>query len=347
MKYYELDLDQAFDSLRALAMVARSADSGLAQPQRAVLDAIQRCLLGTDIKIEKLAEITHGELAKRFLDPLICRQLIQQMIIVSLADGAPSKAQAELISSFAVELQVREPAVRVIGNLAAGHRLKFRLGFYRRSHLLEYFGTQFRTQGGLPGVIKGILGFRGLIENRVLAARFHALEHLPAETLGYHFFQHCKTNALSFPGEKGGFPVGAVWHDFGHVLGAYDTSPEGEILAAAFQAGYRQNENAFFTMLFALLIHTAGINMAPFAMPVLKGRIGNGDLAEKMFDAWLKGAATSVDIGADWDFWPYVNMLIDLVREQLARMLHEQPSGGVIFHRNDVTDESRGASIII
>jgi len=28
-------------------------------------------------------------------------------------------------------------------------------------------------------------------------------------------------------------------------------------------------------------------------------------------------------------------------------MLHEQPSGGVIFHRNDVTDESRGASIII
>ncbi len=318
MKYYELDADQAFDSLRVLVMIAKVADNGFAQPQRALLSAIQKCLLHTELKIEDLEAITAKELSKRFTDPLKSRQLIQQMIIVGLADGPPSKAQSELVSDIATALKVHEPAVKVIADLMQGNRIRFRLGFYRHSHLLEYFGTQFRTQGGVVGVIKGILGFRGFVENRELADKFHALANLPKDTLGHQFFQHCKNNGLSFPGEKGGFPVGAVWHDFGHVLGAYDTSPEGEIMAASFQAGYRRNENAFFTMLFALLIHTSGINMAPFDMPVLKGRIGNGNLAVKMFNAWLKGVATTVDIGADWDFWPYVNQPIDQVRKQLG-----------------------------
>jgi len=318
MKFHKFDSDQGLDSLRALVMIAKVADNSMARPQRALLDAIQRCLLKTELKIEDLAVITTNELAKRFPDPLVSRQLIQQMILVSLADGPPNKAQSDLISNFATGLKVDEPAVKVIQNLMLGRRLRFRLGFYRHSHLREYIGTQFRTQGGLLGVIKGILGFRGLIENNDLADRFRAFEKLPDNTLGHQFFRHCRQNGLSFPGERGGFPVGALWHDFGHVLASYDTSPEGEILAASFQAGYRRTEDAFFTMLFAILIHTSGINMAPFEMPVLKGRIGNGDLAENMFKAWLQGIATKVDIGADWDFWSYVNLPIDVVRERLG-----------------------------
>lgn len=318
MKFHEFNSDQAVDSLRALVMIAKVADNSMARPQRALLDAIQRCLLPTELNIDDLEIITASELTKRFPDPLVSRQLIQQMILVSLADGPPNNAQSDLISDFAAELQVNEPAVKVIRHLTQGKRLRFRLGFYLHSHLLEYMGTQFRTQGGVLGVIKGVLGFRGLIENKDLADRFHAFAKFPENTLGYHFFQHCKKNGLSFPGERGGFPVGALWHDFGHVLAAYDTSPEGEIQAAAFQAGYRNSKNAFFTMLFAILIHTSGINMAPFEMPVLKGRIGNSNLAEKMFNAWQQGIATKVDIGADWDFWSYVNLPIDLVREQLG-----------------------------
>lgn len=318
MKFHEFNSEQAFSGLRALATIANAAANGLAQPQRALLNAIQQCLLHTELEIEDLTAITANDLSKRFPDPLVSRQLIQQMIIVSLADGPPSKAQSDLISSFTTGLKVNEPAVKVIRDLMQGKRLRFRLGFYRHSHLRDYIGTQFRTQGGVLGVIKGILGFRGLIENSDLADRFHAFEKLPENTLGYQFFRHCKNNGLSFPGEREGFPVGALWHDFGHVLAAYDTSPEGEIQAAAFQAGYRDSKNAFFTMLFAILIHTSGINMAPFEMPVLKGRIGNGNLAEKMFNAWRQGVATKVDIGADWDFWSYVHLPIDVVREQLG-----------------------------
>ncbi|MCH8257132.1 MAG: hypothetical protein IIA75_04380, partial [Proteobacteria bacterium] len=111
MKFHEFNSDQAVDSLRALVMIAKVADNSMARPQRALLDAIQRCLLPTDLNIDDLEIITASELTKRFPDPLVSRQVIQQMILVSLADGPPNNAQSDLISDFAAELQVTEPAV--------------------------------------------------------------------------------------------------------------------------------------------------------------------------------------------------------------------------------------------
>ncbi len=318
MKYYEVDSDQALAGLRALTMIASAADSGLGESQKALLDAIQQCLLHTQYTLADLDPITKQELSDRFQDGARSRQLVQQMIIVSLADGPPSKVQSDLIVTFSEALGVKEPAVQVTRNLMLGKNLRFRLGFYPRSNVRDYIVKQYRTQGGVLGVIKGLMGFRGLIENRSLGDRFRALEEMPEDTFGHQVFVHCRTNEINFPGEKGGFPVGAVWHDFGHVLAGYDTTPEGEIQAAAFQAGNRQNDTAFFTMLFAILTHTSGVNMAPIEMPVLKGRIGQGNLAVKMFDAWLQGTKSTVDLGSDWDFWSYLELPLSEARTRMG-----------------------------
>ncbi len=304
--------------LRAMTMVARAADHGLGRPQRALIDAAQRLVLHTELHVEAQAPITPEELAVRFDDPAAARQLVQGMVIMGLADGPASRRQSELIARFAAALGVDEPAVEVIGHLAEGELLLFRLDFYRRSHLLDYMGTQYRTQGGFLGVVKAVLGARGLLEDRDLAGRFHALGELPDDTLGAGFFRYYKDNGFAFPGEKGGFPAGAVFHDFGHVLAGYDSSPEGEMRIAAFQAGYRRHDNAFFTVLFAVLIHTAGVNVAPMDMPVLLGRIGEGDLAVEMITALTRGSAMNTDLGADWDFWPLVGLPLEEVRERLG-----------------------------
>ena len=318
MKFYKLNSDQKIDSLRALLMVANSADGGISRPQSAILQAIQQCLFHTEQSLADLTPITVDELCDRFPDASVAKQLIQQMIIVSLADGIPSRAQSDLISEIAKRLKVKEPAVKVIRNLMLGNRLHFRIGFYLRCHIRDYLATQYRTQGGLTGVIKGLLGVRGFIENPPLANRFYALEKLAKNTLGYQFFDHYRKNGLKFPGEKGGFPVGALFHDFGHVLAGCDTSSEGEILAASFQAGFRHSENAFFVMLFALLTHTSGVNMTPFEVPPETGRIGKQSLANGMFTAWLAGTTATTDLGDDWDFWSYLESPIDVVREQIG-----------------------------
>ena len=168
-------------------------------------------------------------------------------------------------------------------------------------------------------MITALFRFRGVInEDPALAARFHALEKLPEDTLGYQFFRHCTKEGLALSGEKGGFPVGALFHDFAHLLSGYDTSPEGEMKNAAFQAGFTHGDDDFFTMLFAIVIHTAGVNLAPFPMPVLLGRTGQGSLALEVLHGWQRGAAMKVDLGSDWDFWEDVELPIDVVRERLG-----------------------------
>jgi tellurite resistance protein len=311
--------ESAPHALRAMTMVARASESGLGRPQRAILDAVQRLVLETDRDVETLPAITAEELASHVDDAAQARQLVRLMVATSLADGPPSMEQVSLLSSFAAALGVEEPSVGVVRHLAKGRLLRFRLAFLRHSHLRNYFRNTYRILGGIRPVIQTLLRFRGVIgEDSETASRFRAFEELPEDTLGHQFFRHCATEGLPFPGEKGGFPVGALYHDFAHVIAGYDTSPEGEMKNAAFQAGFTQDDDDFFTMLFAIVIHTAGINMTPFEMPVLLGRIGQGTLALDVIHGWQRGAAMKVDLGHDWDFWNYVELPIDVVRKRLG-----------------------------
>ena len=319
MKLIKSGSESADHQLRAMAMVTRVARNGLAQPQRAMLNAVEQQVFDAPLDVEALPPISADELAAHLDDPAQARQLIRLMVAMSLADGPPSLEQVDLMSEFARALNVQEPAVDVVRHLAKGRLLRFRLAFARHAHVRIYLRNSYRILGGVLPVVKAILRFRGVIaEDLEMAERFRALEKLPSETLGNHFHRHCIEAGIPFGGEKGGFPIGALFHDFAHVLGGYDTSPEGELQAAAFQAGFTVDDDDFFTALFAIVIHTAGINLAPFPMPVLLGRIGQGRLAVDVLQALERGAAMSVDLGNGWNFWEWVELPIEVVRERLG-----------------------------
>jgi hypothetical protein len=319
MDFLEPGPDTVPFQLRALVTIARAAENALGDPQRAMLDALQRVLLQTDLDVDGLKPITPDELALQVEDSRQARQLVRLMVATSVADGPPSLEQASRIAAFAEALGVAEPAVGVIRYLAKGQLLRFRIAFMRHSHVRTYLRNSRLLLGGVRPLIKAMLVLRGAIaENTELSSRFHALEQLPDDTLGHQFFEHCRREGLAFAGEKGGFPVGALFHDFAHLLGGYDTSPEGEMKNAAFQAGFTRDDDDFFTMLFAIVIHTAGVNLTPFDMPVLLGRIGQGSLATDVLRGWQRGAAMKVDLGHDWDFWEYVELPIEVVRDRLG-----------------------------
>jgi hypothetical protein len=305
--------------LRALTAVAHAATSGLGQPQRAMIDAVQRLVLHTDLDVESLAPIEPAELAAHIEGPGHARQLVRLMVATSLADGPPSQEQISQISAHADALHIEEPSLRVVTHLAKGHRLRFRFAFMRRSHIRAYIRNTYRMLGGIRPMVRALLVARGVIgEDRGVVARYRALAELPEGTLGREFYRHYTKEGLAFPGEKSGFPVGALFHDFSHVLAGYDTSPEGEMKNAAFQAGFTRHNDAFFTALFAIVIHTAGINLAPFPMPVLRGRIGQGTLAWDVLHGLQRGAAMKLDLGDGWDFWEYVELPMEQARARLG-----------------------------
>jgi tellurite resistance protein len=319
MDLLEPDAQSAPDQLRAMTMVARAAGNGLDRPQRALLDAIQKVVMKTELDIESLPSISPEELATRVDDPAVARQLIRLMVVMALSDGPPSKEQMSLLSSFARAMGVEEPAVKVIGYLAKGRLLRFRLAFMRRSHVRHYLRNTYRMSGSLLAVVRSLLIFRGVIRgDPETASRFRAMEDLPEGSLGHLFFRHCADAALPFPGEKGGFPEGALYHDFTHVLTGYDTSPEGEMKNAAFQAGYTRDDHDFFVWLFSIVLHTTGINLLPFPIEVLPGRIGQDDLAVDILRELKRGTRMKLDLGDGWSCWEYVELPIEVARKQLG-----------------------------
>jgi len=319
MKIVEVDASVVPNTLRALTSVARAAKNGIAAPQQALLEAIQRIVLNSHLDPATLAEIESQELAQHDMEESQAEQLVRLMIVIAIAEGPPTEAQASLIRNFASALSVDEPGVAVFGHLAKGKMIRFKASFARRSHVRVYLKNTRRLLKNPVAIMRAMLRFRGVLpEDPAIADRYRALGALPENTLGRQFFEHCRRENLPLCGEKGGFPPGALYHDFTHVLAGYDTSPSGEMKAGAFQAGFTTHDCDFFTALFGLIIHTAGINLTPFEMPVLLGRIGQDQLALEVLHALERGAAMNTDLGADWDFWDDVERPIDEVRARMG-----------------------------
>ncbi len=310
--------------LKLLAAVAQAGTTGMVTPQRAILDALQKVVYRVKINLECESTAAMPSLDALGDKPEEGRQLVRLMLVMAIADGLPGQEQMQLTKRIAQGLGVDEPAVGVLEQLSRNRHLRFRAGFMRRSHIRNYFANTYRL-GGAKAVIKGILVFRGVLQDAAMSARYHGLRGLPSDTLGRCFHDHCAGAGIAFPGEKSGFPEGAVYHDFTHVLAGYDTSPEGEMKAAAFQAGYTRGDWDFFTLLFALVIHTAGVNLAPFPMPRLPGRIGQPGLALEVFKALARGNRVNRDLGESWDFWQVIDQPIEEVRKKLAVPPRDEP----------------------
>jgi hypothetical protein len=303
--------------LRAMTTIGRAATGGFGNVQRAMIDAAQKVIHQTDFDIDSLTLIDPQELSEHFPAGPLASQLVQGMVVMSLCDGPASPEQIRLIQDYARALDVDQPAIAVINKLTEHRSLLFRIDYYRQSHLREMFESQYRTQGGIVGLAKGVLGMRGLVADPELAKQFTALGDLPADTLGYEFYHHYRDHGFAFPGELGGFPVAAIFHDIMHVLCGYPTTPDGEIQVAAFHAGMHGKATAFFVLLFPIITFSTGFNITPVPQPQTKGVLGENDLAAKMLRAIERGSKLNTDLADDWDFWPFMPLPIDEVRNRL------------------------------
>ncbi|HEY1257697.1 MAG TPA: hypothetical protein VGF34_00500 [Stellaceae bacterium] len=316
MQLFYPNADEALAGLRAMRMLGQARDGGLGTATRNLLAAAQKHILRTHYDIDSLSPITPEELAAAFTDPALARQFVQGMAVVSLAEGPPSEAQSRLMTRFAAALGVDEPAVRVLRELAEHHMVLFRLDFMRRSHLADAARNAIREHGFIA-TAKAIAAFRGLREDRALAARYTALGDLPADTLGHAFWRHYREHGFAFPGERLGFPEAGVYHDFTHVLAGYGTDPAGEMQVGAFTAGYKKH-NPIFVILFVVLTFSAGVNMTPLDQPLTRGIFGTDGLGDKFFAAVERGSKVRLDLSDRWDHWAWVAKPLAEARVELG-----------------------------
>ncbi len=112
-------------------------------------------------------------------------------------------------------------------------------------------------------------------------------------------------------------PEAGLYHDFTHLLGGYTTEPDGEVEVASFISEFKR-ERSFYVVLFVALIFSAGVNMRPTADDfVTAGILGKPGMAERMFAAIERGSKVNVDLSDKWDYWAWIELPIDEVRQRM------------------------------
>lgn len=239
-------------------------------------------------------------------------RLVQLGIVLSMVDGAISPESIAGLAELDRALGVREPAIGTLRKVRARQDQRVQLDVMGRT-AGKIIKDAYRDTG-VVGAFRIVLAFMQLFDDPAMTARFAALERAPAGSLGYSVWAHCSERGLRLPGQRGGIPERALFHDLGHVLAGYDTDAEGEILQAAFQAGFLRH-GGFGHLLLGIIHFHMGIKITPVAEPVT----GYFDV-DKVLTALARGAACKVDLSDldQFDFWAHAHEPLDRVRAELG-----------------------------
>jgi len=299
--------EQAYWGLRAMKTVAM-ADGALDESEQHLLASIQT-ILGTNHPVEQLESIAPAELANALTDRQIRHQLVQGLIVVSLIDGKANERETKLVEQFAQALEVDAPEVRDLRYVLKGEMLRLRLDLARRFWLREKVKEIWKNER-VRGIYKFVRGMIGKYEDAALAARYQALEHYPAGSLGRSYWEYCRKNSFPLPGEKGGAAEQVLFHDCAHVLSGYGTTPDEEVQVACFSAGFQRRDPWTFVF-FVLLQFHVGIRLTP----ITAARTGFFDPVKAML-ALRRGAGMNVDLNNGWDYWPVMGEQVDELRRR-------------------------------
>jgi hypothetical protein len=234
-------------------------------------------------------------------------------LVIAACLGPEVTAEGEArVNAYADAMGVRSRWVRLLGPLRRRATFAVKRALIRSSPDARRLFTRTWQEEGVRGFGRALLFVLGVARDEALAKRFRALEQLPSDSFGAHFFHHVRSRGLTFPGEKGGMPERMVHHDLMHVLNGYDTDGAGECELAGFYAA-SSGGDAFTFIVIALAAFQLGLAVSPAAVTPTVGAFD----PERVANAYLRGRSLQVDIMGPWDYW----QLMPLSREEAARRI--------------------------
>ncbi len=306
-----------FRAMRAVAL----ADGAETPKERALLE-VAGAALGPDLFADAAgaaSPLTVDELALAAADMSgrDRERIVQAMLFMALMDGEGSPEEAKLVSEVAARLEVKEPRVKNLAQLASGRLAFMQWDLTRRGYAKEELMRTAKEEG-LRGLYRTFGPLVGLATNHDTAKRYNDLGKLPKGTLGHAYWHFIVDNKLAFPGESHAVAERGTWHDLSHVLGGYPTTPVGESTVVAFIAGYRK-EDPFFWLFTIALQFQVGLRISPFS-PGVRDQVD-----PKVFMRHhARGAALHRDISEGWDFWADFPRPLEELRRELNVLALEE-----------------------
>lgn len=310
MEILELPEDRALLCLRALRTVAAADGKFAAQEQRLLGVAAGALRLVRDPST--LEPATPAEVAAGVTDALERTRLLQGLIVMAMIDGDVDRTELAALRAFADALGIDEPRLSSLRQYAAGRWTLMQWDLARRSGVMRTTVDEAWAEEGWRGVYRVLGPTWGRAAEPEIAWRYKELGLLPEGTLGRVYWAHMTKRRFAFPGEPHGFAERLVKHDLAHVIGGYDTDPDGEVEAACFIAGFMRKD-PFWEVFMLLMQFHLGVDVF-HQHDAAKGRFD----VERAAAALGRGMRCKIDLYDRFDPWPHFARPLAEVRAELG-----------------------------
>jgi hypothetical protein len=295
---------QILPILRAMKTVTLA--SGKSQPEALALIEAFYQLFFTDIPLDfdNVSTISPAELAEVPIEPSLRKHVLNGMAMLALVEGIPPKSQIVVLEEFAKAFGERSNLIEQIRSLSVSgvHQIIFSFARFRSTFLNSSIYVQVE-QSGVYRTAKSLATTWGLVEDKALANRYAALATYPEGSLGLSLHHYYLQNKFALPGQKLSLPEGIASHDVSHLLSGYDVDYIGETLVAAFTAGYRYEESAFFSSLLIELMSLTNLMPSSRSPAACASIFSQPGMAQRFLRALERGMKCKVDLFKDFNLW--------------------------------------------
>lgn len=248
------------------------------------------------------------------------RQIINLAIVIELTDHALERTTTRDVEAFAAAIGVRTGLVHETRALAEHHAVLLHADLVRHSWVVRETIRE-SVSGRIVELSRSKLAWMGVGHDETLARRWRALRDLPTGTWGRGVADFYERHDFPFPGEPHGiFDIGAR-HDFIHVLGDYDATPEGELETFGLIAATMPGDQGL-----TLLAVTLGIFQNGSIRHMAGKRVGmarsdtlaDPGVTRRWVDSIRRGMACTVDLMAGIDHFAMAGLPIDDARRAVG-----------------------------
>ena len=319
------DAAEASFTARGVAAAVAPPD-GLTPIQRLLIEAMFPAMTGHEVDVDSFEPITATEFAEglRRRDLAFRTRGVQVMLLCALVLRPLPESVVEQVSAFARELSVDDAMIPVARRFASGSLGLAAVDFERNGYTATWHTEDARSLHTSTEIREA---WDAAVNDPELAARWAALEHLPAGSLGRLVWQLYRARAFEYPGRPGSAPPLLSQHDWVHVLADYGTTVEAELEVFAFIARANDDMRAFSLLAMVVsLFETGYLRSGANLFESSPGHLSDGvGVTRRMADAMRRGARCSDrEMGSDSidflriDWFALADQPVEAVRERFG-----------------------------
>lgn len=285
-------------ALKAIATI--DFQQPMSDSENRCLEAISKSIfLMEDYESQLLTNIKAQQIKTVFPKHEIRQNLLQMQCVMALINAVLNEDKIKVVLDYAQELNITDPYIVHMQMLHDGN-----IGLLLEDMTIKNYQSIFNETRSYKEIQHIFFPYTGTDEDKRLAEKFHSLEQLEKESLGYQFWQWYTSRGFKFPGEPEGFcEAFAVPHDSTHIIAGYDTNAEGEINVSTFTAHMHKKLPMTGHILPVILTWHLGIDVNE----LVRTNIGKLNI-EKFWIAWRRGYQINTNIfSPSWNFWDLKN----------------------------------------